>query len=279
MTDEPGADDSLEAHEARLAAEREVQERLVAHPGYRMHLELQAFATMLAGVFRPNAGSLMRLLDEAATNQDLAVELIQNAYDDAIAREFRAEASRLLHNYVAATMTLVEHSRRLMRGRLDPVADAWDERRAELLKNGEVPFMMDLRVFIQHRTLPVLAHTLHLESPNTPDATWDSEVELGRDSLLGWDGWKASAREFLTAQAEAIQLRPLVKKHTELVYEANAWLHQRLQDDNKAGLDEANRLIVEMTAARFGSTFEEAEAFTERITAERSRPRPDPRSP
>jgi len=260
---------------ARIAAEA----RLAAHPGYRAFQDQKAFKITLDGVFWPNYLSLKALLDQAATDHELGIELIQNVYDDSVARQFEAEASRRLHNYVAATMSLVEHSRRLMRGRGDDVSRAWDARRADLLMNGEVPFMIDLRVFIQHKALPVLAHSLKIDHPNSPDASWESEVELGRDRLLRWDGWKAAARAYLVQQDEAIKLRPLVKKHAELVYQANAWLLRTLADDNAPALVDANRLVVEVNQAMFGCTYEEAEAFTNRTSEERRRPRPQQRPP
>lgn len=260
---------------ARIAAEA----RLAAHPGYRGFQDQLAFMTTLDGVFWPNYRSLKSLLDQAATDRGLGIELIQNVYDDAVARQFNAEASRRLHNYVAATMSLVEHSRRLMRDRDDDVSRAWDERRADLLTNGEVPFMIDLRVFIQHRALPVLAHSLHIGNPNSADETWESEVELGRERLLKWDGWKAAARQFLTAQDEAIKLRSLVATHADVVYQANAWLLRLLLDDNRVALADANRLVIERNQAMLGCTYEDAEAFTLKMSAERQQPRPDRKPP
>lgn len=149
----------------RRPARNAAEASLAAHPGYRAFQAQHAFKITLDGVFWPNYRSLKSLLDQAATDRDLGIELIQNVYDDAVARQFNAEASRRLHNYVAATMSMVEHSRRLLRGRDDDVSKAWDERRADLLTNGEVPFIIDLRVFIQHRDLPVLAHSLHIGNP------------------------------------------------------------------------------------------------------------------
>lgn len=249
--------------------------RLHAHPTYRAHQDLAAFKVTLDGVFAPNFRSLMSLLDQAATDHELGIELIQNVYSDAVARRFRAEASRRLHNYVASTMSLVEHSRRLVRNRQDAVGRAWKERLADLLTNGEVPFMIDLRSFVQHRSLPFLAHSLHIGNPNQEDATWESEVELSLGELLSWDGWKAPARSFLEAK-ETLPLRPLVRKHADVVWEANAWLLTALRDEAMQSKEEVDRLIIEVNASMMGLSYEEAEAFTLRTSAERRRPRPSP---
>lgn len=252
---------------------RAAQLRLTEHPGYRAHRDHEAFGISLNGVFWPNYLELKALLDQAATDHELGIELIQNVHDDAVARRFVAEASRRLHNYVAATMSLVEHSRRMMRGRTDAAGDAWKARLAELLTHGEVPFMIDLRVFIQHRALPVLGHSLHIAKPNTPESIWESEVEIGRDLLQSWDGWKAPASQFLKGQDKGIKLRLVVEKHAKLVWQANDWLLRLLVDGNRAALDEVNRIVIEVNKALIGGTLEEAEEFTLRTTEERSQPK------
>jgi hypothetical protein len=51
----------------------------------------------------------MQLLDEASTNEELAVELIQNARPPIVRERFHAVATQRLHNYLASAQSLVEH--------------------------------------------------------------------------------------------------------------------------------------------------------------------------
>lgn len=253
----------------------EAERRIYEHPAYKVFAELEAFGRTLNDVFSGNLAELFTLLDQAATDPDLAFELIQNVHDDSVRERFRALTIQRLHNYLASTMSLVEHARRLLRKRSGPIADDHEARKLLLLANDEVPFMMDLRVFTQHRRLPVLGHRLNMTNVNTVQATFDSEVELEIRALLAWDGWTARSHAFLEQQGEAVVLRPIVRKHGELVFAFNSKLHNALARENEPGLAEVNRLIVERNAVLMGgASFEGARAYTERIAAERQKPRP-----
>jgi hypothetical protein len=250
------------------------ERRIAAHPGYKMHKSCEGLARSVYDVFLPNMNELMRLLDAAATDSVLAMELVQNAHDDSIRRRFQAEATRRLHNYVAGTMSLVEHARRLMRNRTGTVAQDFNRRKVELLTHAAVPFMMDLRVYIQHRALPVLAHSMSMYDVNTPNARFESEVQLSVPSLSDWDGWSSASRHFLCEQGDVVVLRPLVRNHGDLVLAINLWLYKALFDENRSELEAVNRLVVDRNAIFFGCSFQEAEAVMERTEQERRQPGP-----
>jgi hypothetical protein len=226
-------------------------------------------------VFVPNLHELVRLLEAPSKDYGLAIELVQNVHDDTVRQRFNAETTQRLHNYLASTMSLVEHSRRIMRKRTGSSANEFESRKASLLSNDEAPFMMDLRVFTQHRTLPWLANTLSGLRPNTADAPWTSEVELSVADLFKWSGWAAQSKRFLTEQGDAVLLRPVVRKHGELMYELNSWLYSALAAENAEALEEVNRLVVERNAVLLGAGFEEAKKWTEARMRERSQPGPD----
>jgi hypothetical protein len=123
---------------------RRFESRLRAHPGYQEHVRLQAFAHSLNTVFHRNCLELLTPLQAVSSSLDLALKLIPGV-DPAVRGEFNAEVIRRLHNYVAATMTLVDHSRRLMRERTGSVADEFRTRKTTLLTNPEVRFIQELR--------------------------------------------------------------------------------------------------------------------------------------
>lgn len=127
-----------------------------------------------------------------------------------------------------------------------------------MLNNPEVPFMLSLRNYTLHRTLPLFAHTLSMTNVNTPDQRMESEVQLGVADLLAWDGWAAPARAYLEAAGEAVQLRPVVKKHGELITQLNMWLHHALADANEEALHEVNELIIDRNAILTGGDREAA---------------------
>jgi extradiol dioxygenase family protein len=236
MTDPSGEDLKARLDAARCA--------IVEHPGYKEHQALEALHLSLAGVFVPNWRILLAFLDAAATNEELAIELIQNARKPVVRERFQAETTRHLHNYLASVHSLVEHVRRMLRGRSGSIIEEFERRKAELLQDPEVKFIVELRNFTHHRILPFLGHTLSLTKVNTPDQQMESEIELSVGQLLEWDGWPALAREFLASQGDAIKLRPAVRRHGQLVFELNAWLLNELGHANDSALEEVNELVV-----------------------------------
>lgn len=102
-----------------------------------------------------NSWELSQLLTAAAENEKLAVELMQNVHEPTVADAFRGATSRALHSYLASSATVIDHARRLMRGRKGPLAEEYERRRKEAVKNLELLFVQDLRSFALHRSRAV----------------------------------------------------------------------------------------------------------------------------
>lgn len=231
--------------------------RLRAHPGYQEHLLLQAFAHSLNTVFHRNRTELLTPLEAVSSSLDLALKLIPGV-DPGVRAAFNAQVIQRLHNYVAATMTLVDHSRRMMRGRTGSIAEEFGMRKTTLLTNPEVRFVQDLRNFTVHRSLPLLAHRLRFSGRSSVDARGESDMLLSVEDLLTWDGWDHGTREWIKSQSGGIRLRQLIIDHSGLVYDINYWLLDALSDENGAALVEANEIILERNA--FFSRTDRAEA-------------------
>jgi hypothetical protein len=249
---------------------REAERRLAQHPGYQEYVLLLSFERSLTNVFISNWNELLGLLEQVATNPVLALEMIQNVRPPEVRDQFQAAITQRLHNYVAGTMTLVEHSRRVMGKRSGAICNDFAKRKQELLTNPEIPFMQDLRNFTLHRSLPFLGHSLSVVNVNAPDQAMTSEVQLSVSELLESDGWTAPSRGFLEAQGDVVTLRPLVRKHGRLTLEINMWLHDALASANAEALADANRLVIERNAILTGADLSDAERLTRQWTEMRS---------
>lgn len=242
-------EDIWEVHRRKL---QEAERRIFEHPGYLEHLECEALRMILADVFVVNGRDLMRLLNLASNNETIALELMQNVRPPVVRERFEAEIRRRLHNYVAGTMTLVDHTRRIMRPRTGSVVEEFNERRKEILRHPEVLFMQDLRNYTLHHSLPFLGHRFSITNVNKPDQTMESEIELSVPDLLAWDKWSASSRTFLLENGNMITLREIVLRHYQLVYALNAWLVDSMARANEEALVEVNRLIQRRNAVSSG---------------------------
>lgn len=231
----------------------EIRTRIDAHPGYIRHLELCAFRRQIEDVFRPNFEELCRVLLAPEADATLAMELIQNVRPPIIRDAFSASVLRLLHNYLASAASLVDHSRRLVRGIDQELADEFEKRKAVVLDHPAVHLVMGLRNYLMHRALPGIGHTLSMTKVNTPEATMESHVQLQASELCRWAGWDTQARAYLHAADGSIDLLPIVEIHGRLSGELNGWLFNALTDANEEGRQEANELMIEWNEALSGN--------------------------
>jgi hypothetical protein len=225
---------------------REVQARLYGHPGYVEHRRLEAFEQSLNAVFYRNLGELVRLL-VYATDLTVGIELATGSNPER-QREFNAQLTQRLHNYVAASSSLVDHSRHLMRGRPDAIVSQVEAQKSTLLEHPEIAFIKDLRNYTLHRSLPPVLHRAAMTGLNTPAPGSESEVTMSAEDLLGWDRWGSAAKAFLRGQTGDLALRPVIETHGYEMYKFNDWLLDLLTEENRPNLAAANELVVERNA-------------------------------
>lgn len=262
------------ADDEYAAALSAAQQRIVQHHGYIEKQLIDGLAITIYAVLTPNRNDLLALLDRAATDVNLAVELFQNTRRPLVRRSFEGAVLRELHNYVASAVTVVDHARRVLRGRTGATVDEFARRKTEMNASGLVPFVHCLRSFVLHRQLPFLGHEVRLQPQ--PGVLATSDLRLSVEELMGWDGWTAPAKAFLATQQEAIPLRPVIVDHAELLMGLNLWLYEQLAAANESALDEVNELVTERNAILARTTIDEAHRVTAVWTAMRESPTPDP---
>jgi hypothetical protein len=248
---------------------RDVERRLLGHPAHLAYQSCFALERSIA-VYSANFGELITLLEQAATDERLAVELVQNVHAPVVRERFQILVSQRLFNYLAATSTLADHTLLIMNGRTGLLADEYGRRKVTFVAHPEVPFMSRLRNFTLHYKLPFLGHTVTFDAVNTPTQTMKSDVELSAAELLQWHGWTQPAKEFIRQQGNALQLRPVVSAHHALVSAFNIWLHTELVSENAPGIAQLNELIVVRNAILAGVDMDTARGITEEWTARRA---------
>jgi hypothetical protein len=212
----------LQVGNDRKAQLGDVQPRIVTHPGYRERQLYNGLERNVYAVFTPNRDELLGLLDRAVEDAELAVELFQNMWRPDIRLKFEGAITRALHNYVASATSLVDHTRRIMRGRSGAIVDEFERRKQVVISHPEVPLVHNLRNYVLHHSLPFIGHEVHLQPQ--PEFVATGTIRLSTRELLAWDGWSAQARGYIEAQTGEIALRPLVDIHATLVSELNLWL-------------------------------------------------------
>ena len=149
------------------------------------------------GVFVGNGAELWELLNEAASNPELALELVQNVRPDQRRVRFGGEMQRRLHRlHVASTKSLVDHTRRLVAlyDSDSEFAREYERRKDDVASRPVTAFFNDLRNFILHRRLPSIGHRVTMSGPAAHDQKFESKVLLSARTLLEWDKWTAGSR-------------------------------------------------------------------------------------
>jgi hypothetical protein len=252
---------------------KEAERKLFKHSGYRQWVKYSALHQTITAVFIPNWNELLALLEQASADQQLAIELVQNVHRPDVRDRFQALTVQRLHNYVAGTMTLVDHVRRISDYVKDVIAD-FEQRKVALVNHPEVPFVQDLRNYTLHHSLPLVAHRLSMSAVNTPAQQMESEVELSVGELLRWKKWSASSKAYLANQDEVVGLRPLVRTHGDLVVKFNMHVYQELARANEPALQEANELVIARNALLVDGDRAAGVRLTNERTERASRPGP-----
>lgn len=139
----------------------DVQSRLSEHPGYREYLACEDLRRTINAVFVLNVRTPLAVLTRPTKDQALAVELFQNVRRPDIREGYEAAVTNTLHNYVAGSATLVDHTRRLMDGRTGAIAEEFERRKTHVANDPKVLFVKNLRNFVLHRAHPFLGPHRH----------------------------------------------------------------------------------------------------------------------
>ena len=78
-------------------------------------------------------------------------------------------------------------------------------------------FIIRLRVYLQHIDLINPETQYHFETEKAVITKTTIKIELIRDDLLEWNGWKAQGKRFLETSPEKIYLKDIFVKHKSLI--------------------------------------------------------------
>ncbi len=218
-----------------------------AHPGLVAHVRWQALRRTVE-VHARNGRELLGLLQRIATDPAVMVELIQNVHAPDVADEINAQIDQRLHNYVASTASLIDHSRNLFKHyEGQHVAAEYESHKDVLAAEPVTGFVRDLRNYALHSSLPWVAHKVSFAGgaqggtgPNMAAVTSLSTAEL-----LAWDRWNAPAKAFLRQAGETVDIRSTIEQHVTLIQALYVWVFAQFKGLHGADIAELNSLSAE----------------------------------
>lgn len=158
------------------------------------------------------------------------------------------EIIRLLHNFVAAALSLVDHTRVLYRQLYEPRGELLEYQgkvTAAFLEDPDIQFVIKLRQMAQHYRLPSLEnHTEVSDVQNGIAGTARIQLRLKAEDLRQFDGWNAPAEVFLAAAGSHIDLRSVITTYFGKVSAFYEWFDQRQRELNGVGPDVLRHLSM-----------------------------------
>lgn len=221
-------------------------DEIEAHPGTRARREWDAIRYIHV-IMLGNEHELLSLIDAIEANHDdLALVMISNVgpLANREAREFLyQQLVRLVHNYLAATTTFVDHTRNLMSQYSGTPTHSEYLRRVEEVKATALsPFVKQLRNYLLHYRLPRIGVSFSVDNEA---GTETIKVYLDRDAALEWTDWQPAARSWLQGQPERqIPLRIVIDGYRALLDEKiYTWLYEQFTVLHAADVAAVNKLI------------------------------------
>lgn len=157
------------------------------------------------------------------------------------------EFTRNLHNYLAMCLSLRDHTYRL-KDKLDRevLDDQYSAKMAELDLIPLASFIIDLRIYMQHRRIPVVTGrtSTHVISDAPTERT--AKILFDKTELLDWDEWKDQSHELLEDLNDEFQIRSIIEDYHEILTEFYGWLFDYISELYVDEIKERDELIIEM---------------------------------
>jgi hypothetical protein len=162
--------------------------------------------------------------------------------------QIHRETTRRIHNFVAASITLVDHTRNFMKENYanTPIFDRYQSKiDTEFLQDPTIKFVQDLRNYMLHNGLP--PSEMFLEFKSTPDlgngaGELNTGIRLKATELASWSRWTAPARTFIEEVGEYIDIRELAETYSRKVLLLQEWLQLELDALHASDLEELRAL-------------------------------------
>jgi len=148
------------------------------------------------------------------------------------------EVHRLLLNFVASAIALVDHTRNITK-EIYSELEFWQEYQEKVdkdLKDEPVNvFIKDLRAYILHIKFPFVGthfQTQRISPLGDPENLFATTIRLtfSKDELLKSDRWTKPAKNYLETQGNLVFLDALIDEYYSLIKRFHLWLNTRQRE-------------------------------------------------
>lgn len=156
------------------------------------------------------------------------------------------ESLRLLHNFLAAAKSLIDHTRVFVKDNYNStsIESAYKKQVASAFVSDKLTsFVHDLRNYILHKELPGCQMSIEVK-PTGPNGerTIESTVSLKKPDLSTWSRWSQLSLEYLEDAPNEIKLSDLAESYGQKILSFYEWFDSALDDFHANDLSELSEL-------------------------------------
>lgn len=135
------------------------------------------------------------------------------------------ETSRLFHNFIASTESLLDHTDKVIDKSYSQFRNKYDEKKEEYIKSQSISkFVKDLRQYTIHYTLPL--KELEISFSSAEDI--DFGMKINTEYLEKWSKWSGKSKSYLQGLDKGLSVIDLVNDYFVLIQKFYAWLTTKL---------------------------------------------------
>ena len=156
--------------------------------------------------------------------------------------ELFSELHRFFHNYVAASESLVSHTRSYIKHHhdSDEIGKAYKEEiKNTFTEHAPTVVVKDFRNYFLHKGLPRSSIHTTLQLDGTPPTI---HILFSVEELLEWKKWSSLSKKYLNDQGENLRLRKLVVNYHNNVLNFYHWFDKVLENWHQEEVSEMEKL-------------------------------------
>lgn len=199
---------------------------ILAMSEYKLRQDMLGLNTSIY-IFDTNYAELRRII-KFLTDDPTGQSLTTARNEDKL-RKVQIDVVRRLHNYVASTQSLVEHTRRL-HNKLYGDSNLFPEYKklvsARFVNDPLSQFVQHLRQYCQHYKAPDIGIKVSVQS-SEGGFVERRVVFLGLSNLREFDGWNSQVKSYMNGLPEEVDVLGVVTQYRDKVIEFYRWFQSR----------------------------------------------------
>lgn len=204
----------------------QLMDEILAMPEYKLRQDLLGLNTSIY-IFDTNYAELRRIIE--SLTDDPNGQLLTAAKNRDKLHNKQIDVLRRLHNFVAATQSLVEHTRRLhdkLYGNSGIFPEYQEQVNARFVNDPLSQFVQRLRQYCQHYKAPDIGIRVSVQRVEGRFVERRT-VFLDLDTLREFDGWNAPAKLYMMDLSEEVDVLGVVTQYRDKVIEFYRWFQSR----------------------------------------------------